>query len=165
MKRTKRSLKAKLSKPAMLAALLAMAISGTGCSWIFMDRAPADPETEDLIDCSGIGWPVIDTIFAVGSLVYAGAQLHGVANYDPDGNGIYSGFSKGTLLALGITNLVWALIHGASAGTGFCWANTCREAQLTRTRWLKTRRSASQMKLLETSIQKARHPRLYPLKP
>ena len=140
MKPTNKSPETKSLKPALIAAFLIAAFSSTGCSWIFMDRAPIDPETVDLIDCSGIGWPVIDTIFAVGSLVYAGLQLHGAATYDPDEKSIFSGYSKETLIGLGITNLVFALIHGASAGTGFYWANKCREAQRVRTQWLKTRR-------------------------
>jgi hypothetical protein len=146
-------------KPALLAAacaVLATALNATGCSWIFMDRAPADPRTPDLIDCSGVGWPVVDTIFAVGSLIYAGLQLNAAANYDPNGSSIYSGFSKETLIALGITNLVWTLIHGASAATGFCWAGTCREAEQKRTKWIKARYLGTRMERLDISIEKAK---------
>ena len=156
MKTTEKPSKTGTPKTVLLAALIALTLNATGCSWIFMDRAPADPETEDLFDCSGVGWPVIDTIFAIGSLVYAGAQFHAAANHDPDGNGIYSGFSKELLLGLGITNLVWALIHGSSAATGFCWSNTCRESQQARTQWLKTRHPRTRMERLEKSIEKAK---------
>jgi hypothetical protein len=156
MKRSGKNLKKNPPIPALLAALLAASLSATGCSWIFMERPPKDPETERLFDCSGPGWPVIDTLFALGSLVYAGIQLHGNANFDPDEHTLFTSSSKTTLLAMGLINLAFALIHGASAGTGFYWSNECREAQRTRDHWLKTRRSATEMKRLETSIEKAR---------
>lgn len=151
MKRTKRAL-----KPVLLASMLAASLTTTGCSWIFMDRPPKNPETERLFDCSGPGWPVIDTIFAASSLIYAGIQLHGHANFDPDEHTIFTSSSKTTLLVMGLINLAFALIHGASAGTGFYWSNECKEAQRKRAHWLKTRRSASQIKKLETSIEKAK---------
>lgn len=143
-------------KSVLLAALIALTLNATGCSLIFMERAPLDPETTDLFDCSGVGWPVIDTIFAVFSLVSAGLFIHSAANYNPDDKSTSPETSKGILLGLGISNLIWALFHGASAATGFCWADTCREAKQKRAQWIETRPPRTHMEQLDKSIEKAK---------
>lgn len=101
----------------MRAAIVCLALSG--CSWIFMDKPESHYTRDTQPQCSeGEGWPVLDSIFAVGN----GLSIAAVATSD-----VFTTDEK-TELILG--DAAWMLIHIASASSGFGYASDCTKARV-----------------------------------
>lgn len=106
------------TKLRVAAAILAM--SASGCSWVFQDRlrgglASYDGNAEP--NCTpSKGWAVLDGLFAGlgGATILLGATADELSSGD-----------KTILIVGGIFDL---LVHGSSAITGSNWANECRRA-------------------------------------
>jgi hypothetical protein len=102
--------------PAMLGML-----SLCGCSWIFVERTPANHQQLVAFDCTtSVAAPVLDTVWGglnlVGALSAAGANEHNWSGpADP-----------ATTVIVGVG---WAIVSGVSAAYGFAHTKACREAK------------------------------------
>src|SRR5437763_6160423 len=96
-------------------------LSLCGCSWIFVERAPANHQQMVAFDCtSSVAAPVLDGVWAglnlAGALAAAGANEHN-----------WSGpYDTTTTVIVGVG---WAIVSGASAAYGFAQTNACRQAK------------------------------------
>src|SRR2546426_1812540 len=102
--------------PAMIGMLLSC-----GCSWIFIERAPANHQQMAAFDCtSNVAAPVLDAIWGGLNLV---GGLSAAGGSDRSWNGPAD---RGTTMVVG---LGWAAISAASAAYGFVHTNACRQAK------------------------------------
>jgi hypothetical protein len=106
-----------------------LAVTCSSCSWMAMDRVPEDYQPTQKPDCSGLGWPVLDTILAGTSSL----GTYALGDFDMD-----------TLSALGVLTI---LLYAASAVTGFVWCNTCYKARQEHADWNTQR---NELKLAHT---------------
>lgn len=102
--------------PAMIGMLLSC-----GCSWIFVQRAPANHQQLVAFDCTtSVAAPVLDAVW--GGLNLAGALAAAGGN-----DRSWSGPSdRGTTFIVGMG---WAVISGVAAGYGFVHTSACRQAK------------------------------------
>jgi hypothetical protein len=102
--------------PAMIGMLLSC-----GCSWIFVERAPANHQQMAAFDCtSNVAAPVLDALWGGLNLV---GGLTAARGSDSTWNGPAD---RGTTMVVG---LGWAAISAASAAYGFVHTNACRQAK------------------------------------
>jgi hypothetical protein len=102
--------------PAMIGMLLSC-----GCSWIFVERAPANHQQMAAFDCTrSVAAPVLDAIWGGLNLV---GGLSAARGSDSSWNGPAD---RGTTMVVG---LGWAAMSAASAAYGFVHTNACRQAK------------------------------------
>ena len=95
------------------------AVLSAGCSWVFQTRVARKKGRHyhgtSEPDCTtGIGWPVVDGVFAI--LNGASAVL-AAADETVENRSIYI-----------ISGVAWTVIHVASAASGSSWSGDCEEA-------------------------------------
>jgi hypothetical protein len=111
----------------------------TGCSWIFMRRAPDEYKNQASIECSGKTAPIVDTVIAGSYLLSAVSLL--IAALGPEGDQCSSDSGMFCVTPKAVATImvpVWALgalIHGLSAWSGYCWAKECRNVKNKHNRW------------------------------
>lgn len=111
------------------AVAIAFAISGGGCSWAFMRKAPAHAAAGEPARCtSAPAAPILDTIcasyFVVNAAALAGATVCHGSPYDDPGCFDRGTRNAGIAMSLGIAGLC-----ALSAGSGFGSASRCRAAK------------------------------------
>jgi hypothetical protein len=108
-----------LRRMVVTAVMLAGMTGATGCSWLFQDRLRGGfnnytGQSEPRCSTSK-GWPVVDGLFGglhVLSTVLVATSEEPVENRD----------------AILLGNVLWAVVHTASAITGASWASDCQRA-------------------------------------
>jgi hypothetical protein len=106
--------------------LLALVTALTcACSFARVRNPPARPEVVRYVECNGYGYPIADTVAALGTgfLSIAGARGY-YSEPDPsDDSGAYEQFLGGIVLAV---SMLGALTYIASAGYGYHAVHRCR---------------------------------------
>jgi hypothetical protein len=117
-----------------IASLLALALTGSGCSFLFVKGAPREVEAATPLQCTeSRTLPWVDTGFAVGSVLAAVGALTTPATAPCTGDrtgceivkGYVGAFAALAALAIAVPT---AIVTGASAGYGFAKTSRCREA-------------------------------------